>query len=129
MTAMLVLLLCEMSAQDDRTVVSSPNAWPDNDRYLALEMRTSGGIPPETRLRSGKAMVVGHTNPFAVHAGLEALKHGGNAADAVLATALAQIALNAGAAGELCRNSDGRVLRREFRQGVLSQCSVEHAAE
>jgi gamma-glutamyltranspeptidase/glutathione hydrolase len=43
-------------------------------------------------------MVVGETNPFAVHAGVEALKRGGSAADAVLAAALAQAALNAGAA-------------------------------
>ena len=42
-------------------------------------------------------MIAGVTNPFAVHAGLETLKRGGSAADAVLTTALTQIALSAGA--------------------------------
>src|SRR5579863_1111466 len=42
-------------------------------------------------------MVSGTSNPFAVHAGLEALKNGGTAADAALTTALTQIALFAGA--------------------------------
>jgi gamma-glutamyltranspeptidase / glutathione hydrolase len=42
-------------------------------------------------------MVAGSSNPFAVHAGLDALKQGGSAADAALTTSLAQIALLAGA--------------------------------
>ena len=43
-------------------------------------------------------MIAGTSEPLAVHAGLEVLKHGGNAADAALTTSLAQIALTAGAA-------------------------------
>lgn len=41
-------------------------------------------------------MISGTTSALAVRSGLEALKKGGSAADAVLATALAQIALAAG---------------------------------
>jgi hypothetical protein len=74
-------------------------------------------------------MIAGVTNPFAVHEGLEALKRGGSAADAALTTALAQIALNAGAAMELRRNLDSCILRREIGQGVLTQCGLEHASE
>jgi len=36
-------------------------------------------------------VVVATTGPMAVHAGLETLKKGGSAADAALATALAQV--------------------------------------
>jgi gamma-glutamyltranspeptidase/glutathione hydrolase len=42
-------------------------------------------------------MVVGTSGPLAVHAGLDALKHGGSAADAALTTALTQVAVFAGA--------------------------------
>ena len=41
-------------------------------------------------------MVAGTSDPFAVHAGIEILKHGGSAADAALTTALTQVALTAG---------------------------------
>jgi gamma-glutamyltranspeptidase / glutathione hydrolase len=44
-----------------------------------------------------KCMVVGSTGPFAQLAGLKAMEAGGSAADAVVATALAQVALAAGA--------------------------------
>jgi gamma-glutamyltranspeptidase/glutathione hydrolase len=96
-TATLVLLPCIVLAQGNRTIAGSPSTWPDQSRYLALEMRTGPGIPLQTKPHSGKAMIVGETNPFAVHAGLETLKRGGSAADAVLTASLAQIALNAGA--------------------------------
>ena len=41
-------------------------------------------------------MIAGTSGPLAVHAGLEALRRGGSAADAALTTALAQVALTAG---------------------------------
>ena len=47
---------------------------------------------------ASKVMIAGTSEPLAVHAGLEVLRHGGNAADAALTTSLAQIALTAGAA-------------------------------
>ncbi len=43
-------------------------------------------------------MIAGTSEPFAIHAGLDVLRHGGDAADAALTTSLAQIALTAGAA-------------------------------
>ena len=43
-------------------------------------------------------MIAGTSEPFAVHAGFEIMRHGGNAADAALTTALAQVALTAGSA-------------------------------
>ncbi len=96
--AVLVLLASVMLAQNNRTVTGSPNDWPDRDRYLALDVDPIPDFHPTQKLHSAKAMIAGVTNPFAVHEGLETLKRGGSAADAALTTALAQIALNAGAA-------------------------------
>ena len=98
MAAVLVLLASVMFAQNNRTVTGSPNDWPDRDRYLALDVDPIPSFHPTQKLHSAKAMIAGVTNPFAVHEGLETLKRGGSAADAALTTALAQIALNAGAA-------------------------------
>jgi gamma-glutamyltranspeptidase/glutathione hydrolase len=73
-----------------------PDQWPNEElqRYQTLE-NTLG----QTRavVVGSKGMIAGTSGPFAVHAGLEVLKHGGSAADAVLTTALAQVALFAGA--------------------------------
>jgi gamma-glutamyltranspeptidase/glutathione hydrolase len=55
------------------------------------------GQLPKTA-ESTKAIIASTSEPLAIHAGLEVLKHGGNAADAALSTSLAQIALSAGAA-------------------------------
>ncbi len=96
--AVLVLLASVMLAQNNRTVTGSPNDWPDRDRYLALDVDPIPDFNSTQKLHSAKAMIAGVTNPFAVHEGLETLKRGGSAADAALTTALAQIALNAGAA-------------------------------
>ena len=95
-----LLLLHSVAAQ------TLPDRWPEQElkRYLALQ---SGGgfdweerkrIEPQRSATSSKAMTAGTSEPLAVHAGLEVLRHGGNAADAALTTALAQVALTAGAA-------------------------------
>src|SRR4051812_47575503 len=92
-----ILLFSIILTQGRTDTVVSPEQWPDRDEYLAREAARIPGQPATENLHAGKAMIVGMTNPLAVHAGLEALKRGGSAADAVLTTALAQIALNAGA--------------------------------
>ena len=81
-----------------------PDQWPKQDlsRYLTLqngfdpELRKH--LEPERSATGSRAMIVGTSEPLAIHAGLEALRHGGNAADAALTTALAQVVLSAGAA-------------------------------
>ena len=73
-----------------------PKSWDADEvsRYLLL-----GTSPPDLVGASGvgkRAMVVGSTGPFAQLAGRRVLAAGGSAVDAVVATALAQIALVAG---------------------------------
>ncbi len=69
---------------------------------VALSVRAAHAAEPEKasrwKLRPGEALVegkngvvVGTTGSLAVHAGLETLKKGGSAADAAMATALAQV--------------------------------------
>lgn len=78
----------------------SPDRWPqqDRDRYLALQAVSYNDAPKrlDKVAVSAKGMIAGTSDPFAVHAGLEALRRGGSAADAALTTALAQVALTAG---------------------------------
>jgi len=52
---------------------------------------------PHSLATSSQAMVASITNPVAIRAGLDALKAGGSAADAAIATSLAQIVLTGGA--------------------------------
>jgi gamma-glutamyltranspeptidase/glutathione hydrolase len=94
--------LFAQASRNDAKSVSDQWLKQDLERYLALQ----NGFDPESRKRveprrsavNLKAMIAGTSEPLAVHAGLEVLKHGGNAADAALTTSLAQIALTAGAA-------------------------------
>ncbi|MFT3905277.1 MAG: gamma-glutamyltransferase [Steroidobacteraceae bacterium] len=76
----------------------SPDHWPKADlaRYLDLEFQSRVPVSMNTAT-AAHGMVVGTPNPLAIHAGVEALKHGGNAADAAITTALTQVALTAGA--------------------------------
>ncbi|MFN0178345.1 MAG: gamma-glutamyltransferase [Gemmatimonadales bacterium] len=73
----------------------SPGTWPagELDRYLALtsEIGKAKGLG-----EGDSAMVTGTTGAFAVRAGRETLRQGGNAIDAAITTALAQIALAGG---------------------------------
>jgi gamma-glutamyltranspeptidase/glutathione hydrolase len=69
-------------------------------RYSAIACLVNFGLQAQSTPRSAvshRAMIAGTNEPAAIHAGLEVLKHGGNAADAALTTSLAQIALTAGA--------------------------------
>jgi gamma-glutamyltranspeptidase/glutathione hydrolase len=80
-----------------------PDQWPEQDlnRYLAIQSTVDPRSQQRTQLESPDnstaAMIVGTSEPLAVHVGLEVLEHGGNAADAALTTVLAQVALTAGA--------------------------------
>src|SRR5215475_480224 len=74
----------------------SPEAWPpaELEKYWRLQ-RDFGR--PHPSVESAKGMVAVTHDAFSARIGLEALRQGGSAADAALATSLAQIALDAGA--------------------------------
>lgn len=87
----LTLLVCADSSGPDL----SPRRWADDyDRFMAAQLvdRTEAGVATGTN----GAVTVAY-NGLAARAGLEALKQGGNAIDAALTTALAQVTLAAGA--------------------------------
>ena len=96
LTALLVLLLLPLpaaAADDDADL--RPAQWrQDYDRYLEAqsEYRRDAGVATG---ENGAVSVA--YNALAARAGLEALKQGGNAMDALLTSALAQVALTAGA--------------------------------
>jgi gamma-glutamyltranspeptidase/glutathione hydrolase len=73
-----------------------PTRWDGDEvgRHLAMDI-DSVGIQAASGTAT-RAMVVGSTGPFAQLAGRKALAAGGSAADAVITTALTQIALAAG---------------------------------
>jgi len=59
---------------------------------VTAQKARSAEDPLPAALSEGRnGVVVATTGPMAVHAGLETLKKGGSAADAALATALAQV--------------------------------------
>src|SRR5262247_3441326 len=74
----------------------SPEAWPPGEleKYWRLQHDYR---QPHPAVESEKGMVAVTSGAFSARIGLEALQQGGSAADAALATSLAQIALDAGA--------------------------------
>jgi gamma-glutamyltranspeptidase/glutathione hydrolase len=74
----------------------APEAWSpgEYDRYFGLNQKFDGGTRVEGAGEHG--IITGTTGPLAIHAGLNVLRSGGSAADAVIATSLAQITLAAG---------------------------------
>ena len=95
-TLVLVALGCaESDPQPDR-VNLSPEAWPEGEyeSFMAAQesVRSSAGFDTGY----GGAVTVAY-NGLAARAGLEALKQGGNAIDAAMTAAMAQVALTAGA--------------------------------
>src|SRR5215813_4107799 len=74
----------------------SPEAWPPGEleKYWRLQHDYRR---PHPAVESAKGMVAVTHDAFSARIGLEALRQGGSAADAALATSLAQVALDAGA--------------------------------
>lgn len=94
-TLSLVALL--MSPAGAASASLSPSVWPAAERE-GLEAREAAIRPSARRLVEAPAGIVSATmSPVAVHAGAEALREGGTAADAAIATALTQITMMAGA--------------------------------
>lgn len=78
-----------------RQVNLSPEAWPQGELEKYWRLHRSHNRP-HPAAESSQGMVAVTSEAFAARVGLEALHQGGSAADAALATALAQIALTAG---------------------------------
>jgi gamma-glutamyltranspeptidase/glutathione hydrolase len=74
-----------------------PARWPQDEVAHYLDLSRSGREYKPMAGRSDHAMVIGSTGPFAQYCGARALKAGGNAVDAAVVTALAQVVLAAGA--------------------------------
>jgi gamma-glutamyltranspeptidase/glutathione hydrolase len=75
----------------------SPGSWPkaERERLEKLESQTWSPLEAQTFESSG-GIVSATVSPVAVYAGVQALKHGGNAADAAATTALTQITTQLG---------------------------------
>ena len=74
----------------------SPARWPAATR-ADLELRELATFPDFARtIQGGTILVSGTLSPIAVHAGMEALRHGGTAADAAATVELTQVATNLG---------------------------------
>ncbi|MDX1501249.1 MAG: gamma-glutamyltransferase [Thermoanaerobaculia bacterium] len=80
---------------DRKKVNLSPARWPSGDLEKYAEL-THDSIRPQEQAAGREGMVVGTTGALAVRSGLEALRQGGSAADAAIATALVQVTLAAG---------------------------------
>src|ERR1700678_876529 len=74
----------------------SPDHWPAATR-AELEQRELASFPATARSIPGSSILVARTlSPIAGHAGMEALRQGGTAADAAATSALTQVATNLG---------------------------------
>lgn len=74
----------------------SPDRWPAAER-AKIEREEQVFSPPYSGVVQGREMIVAATlSPVAVHAGVEALKQGGTAADAAAVVALTQVTLELG---------------------------------
>ena len=76
----------------------SPATWPTAQRTAAENLEAVTTSPPVAHVVEGRAGIVSATlSPIAALAGVEALKHGGTAADAAVTAALTQVATGLGA--------------------------------
>lgn len=75
----------------------SPGSWPAADRARVEAQEAQSWSPPQAQTVSGsEGMVSATVSPIAVYAGVQALKQGGNAADAAATVALTQITTQLG---------------------------------
>lgn len=73
-----------------------PAHWPSDVMARLRQLQNMNQLSPRS-MATGKGVVAGTTGPLAVHAGVEALRQGGNAMDACIATSAAQVVLASGA--------------------------------
>jgi gamma-glutamyltranspeptidase / glutathione hydrolase len=97
----LLLVLLASSLETNSVAAAadlSPRHWPEAQRAAAEKAEVTAPAPQTNRVVIGKSgLVVSTLSPIAALAGVETLKHGGNAADAAVATALTQITTALGA--------------------------------
>jgi len=92
----LAVVILMVSAAPASAADLSPGHWPAATR-AELEQRELASFPASARtLEGGSILVTGTLSPIAVHAGMEALRRGGTAADAAATVELTQVATNLG---------------------------------
>jgi len=74
----------------------SPQTWKAADRNHVEELEMNPFAPNARVVRGNSALICDTGSPIAVYAGMQALKNGGNAADAAATVALTQIATELG---------------------------------
>lgn len=76
----------------------SPASWPkaEKERLESIESRTWWSPLEARTFESGGGIISATISPVAVYAGIQALKAGGNAADAAATTALTQVTMQLG---------------------------------
>jgi len=75
----------------------SPSNWPKAEREHVEQLESMTISPLEARTVEGSGGIISATvSPLSVYAGIQTLKHGGNAADAAAATALTQVTMQLG---------------------------------
>jgi gamma-glutamyltranspeptidase/glutathione hydrolase len=74
----------------------NPARWPREEVQKYLQITRTGRDYTTATGEAEHAMVIGSTGQFAQYCGLQALRSGGNALDAAVTTALAQVTLAAG---------------------------------
>ncbi len=93
---LLALLATQCAGPNGRSTDLSPASWDPGELERLLAENADYGRPA-LAATGREAMVSGTTGAPAVRAGLEAMRQGGSAVDAVLTTALTQVALAGGA--------------------------------
>jgi gamma-glutamyltranspeptidase/glutathione hydrolase len=94
--ACLAAILALMASTTDAAAADlSPARWPADVR-AKVEHREAATFPASLREVKGAVLVTGALSPIAVHAGIEALRQGGTAADAAAVVELTQVATSLG---------------------------------
>ena len=93
----LVGLTAALGAASVSAADLSPGRWPATERAQLQRLEFFGQPPTAGPVDGATILVTGIGSPVAVHAGAEALRWGGSAADAAATVALTQIATDLGA--------------------------------
>jgi gamma-glutamyltranspeptidase/glutathione hydrolase len=97
LSAAAIAVLCSCGEHRAAGPTLSPGDWPTDERERLEKLESRTWSPLEARTVGGAGGIVSATvSPLASYAGIQALKRGGNAADAAATTALTQVTLQLG---------------------------------